>query len=102
MMLLQTCFHVQTLLLAPCKQVPYDPGLPFLFFGEEAAMLARMWTSGWDIFMPPQSVAFHQWERGARAHSFQSDIPLVCLPGLLPTLIPKQSRALRWQQGGTA
>lgn len=24
--------------------VPYDPGFKFLFFGEEMAMLARMWT----------------------------------------------------------
>lgn len=26
------------------RNVPYDPGLKFLFFGEEMAMLARMWT----------------------------------------------------------
>ena len=35
-------------------QVPYDPHLPFLFFGEEMMMLARMWTHGWDVFAPTQ------------------------------------------------
>ena len=28
------------------NEVPYDP-LPFLFFGEEAIMGARLWTSGY-------------------------------------------------------
>lgn len=35
-------------------QVPYDPDLPFLFFGEEMGMLARMWTRGWDVVAPTQ------------------------------------------------
>ncbi len=35
-------------------QVPYDPDLPFLFFGEEMSMLARMWTNGWDVMAPTQ------------------------------------------------
>eukprot|EP00803_Ostreobium_quekettii_P001537 evm.model.scf_347.10 EVM.evm.TU.scf_347.10 scf_347:75776-79087(-) len=45
------------------QNVPYDPNLPFLFFGEELAMLARLWTSGWDVFAPTQPILFHQWER---------------------------------------
>lgn len=35
-------------------QVPYDPELPFLFFGEEMGMLARLWTRGWDVMAPSQ------------------------------------------------
>ena len=35
-------------------QVPYSNHLPFLFFGEEMLMLARMWTHGWDVFAPSQ------------------------------------------------
>lgn len=35
-------------------QVAYDAHLPFLFFGEEMSMLARMWTAGWDVMAPTQ------------------------------------------------
>jgi len=34
------------------KKVPYDPNLPFLFFGEETLMSARLWTNGFDFFCP--------------------------------------------------
>ncbi|PNG99418.1 [Skp1-protein]-hydroxyproline N-acetylglucosaminyltransferase, partial [Tetrabaena socialis] len=51
--------------------VPYCPHLPHLFFGEEPYMLARMWTRGWDVFAPAVPLAFHQWERAARAHTYQ-------------------------------
>lgn len=57
-------------------QVPYDGDLPFLFFGEEAVMLARMWTHGFDVWAPPQSVVFHEWSRKGR-HTLQQDVPLV-------------------------
>jgi hypothetical protein len=52
--------------------VPYYPHLPHLFFGEEQYMLLRMWTRGWDVYAPTQPLAFHQWERSARAHSYQA------------------------------
>ena len=52
--------------------VPYCPHLPHLFFGEEQYMLLRMWTRGWDVYAPSQAVAFHQWERKARANSYQA------------------------------
>ena len=42
------------ILIYVCIQVPYDPDLPFLFFGEEMSMLARMWTNGWDVMAPIQ------------------------------------------------
>lgn len=49
------------------REVPYDPHLPFLFFGEETAMALRMWTRGFDIFAPDVHVLYHRWERGYRS-----------------------------------
>ncbi|KAL0023769.1 hypothetical protein WJX77_003977 [Trebouxia sp. C0004] len=54
-------------------EVPYDPDLPFLFFGEEMSMLARMWTNGWDVMAPTQAVCFHLWSRAYRL-TFQFDL----------------------------
>jgi hypothetical protein len=63
--------------LKPWLQVPYEE-LPFLFFGEEQYMLAKMWTRGWDMFAPPRSIAFHQWTRKGR-NAFQACVPQVGL-----------------------
>mmetsp|Transcript_9047 Transcript_9047/g.28232 ORF Transcript_9047/g.28232 Transcript_9047/m.28232 type:complete len:649 (+) Transcript_9047:1-1947(+) len=46
-------------------EVPYDPHLEYIFFGEEIAMSARLWTSGWDLFNPTRNIAYHL---GSRAH----------------------------------
>lgn len=43
--------------------VPFDPHLPFLFFGEEPLHSARLWTSGWDIYVPYRPVCFHYYVR---------------------------------------
>lgn len=51
-------------------EVPYDPHLPFLFFGEEVTVAVRMWTRGWDLFAPDAHVLFHKWERGHRKGTF--------------------------------
>jgi [Skp1-protein]-hydroxyproline N-acetylglucosaminyltransferase len=56
------------------RDVPYDPGLKFLFFGEEMSMLARLWTSGYDVFAPSETVVFHLWSRDYRP-SFSADVP---------------------------
>jgi hypothetical protein len=56
-------------------QVPYEP-LRFLFFGEEALQLARLWAAGWDVFAPPAAVVFHQWSRAGR-RTFQAEVPRV-------------------------
>jgi len=48
-------------------EVPYDPYLPFLFFGEEIAMAVRMWTRGWDLFAPDEQIVFHRWSRCYRS-----------------------------------
>ena len=55
------------------REVPYDPGLKFLFFGEEVSLLARMWTAGYDVFAPTETVVFHLWTRDYRP-SFSTDV----------------------------
>jgi [Skp1-protein]-hydroxyproline N-acetylglucosaminyltransferase len=70
------------------NEVPYDPHLPFLFFGEEISMTVRLWThgkltfffyqffsfmfieyyliKGWDFFAPGRVVIYHLWSRDYR------------------------------------
>lgn len=48
------------------QDVPYDPLLPFLFFGEELSMAARLFTQGYDFFAPPEAVVYHLWTRNYR------------------------------------
>ena len=43
--------------------VPFDPFLPWIFMGEEIIMSTRLWTSGYDIFSPSQSVVGHMYGR---------------------------------------
>ena len=38
------------------RDAPYDPHLPFLFFGEEVSMAVRMWTRGYDLYAPDAPV----------------------------------------------
>jgi hypothetical protein len=51
---------------AALVEVPYDPHLPHLFFGEESAMSARLWTSGWDFYAPGCVLFYHLWSRDHR------------------------------------
>ena len=46
--------------------MPYDHTLTHLFFGEELSMAARLWTSGFDFFAPPETVLYHLWSRSGR------------------------------------
>ncbi|CAL8470118.1 g9660 [Coccomyxa elongata] len=55
------------------QEVPYED-LPFLFFGEEQFMLARVFTHGYDVFSPPRSVAYHRYSRAYR-ETFQAAAP---------------------------
>eukprot|EP00406_Dinophysis_acuminata_P004349 CAMPEP_0179215976 /NCGR_PEP_ID=MMETSP0797-20121207/3139_1 /TAXON_ID=47934 /ORGANISM="Dinophysis acuminata, Strain DAEP01" /LENGTH=726 /DNA_ID=CAMNT_0020922117 /DNA_START=5 /DNA_END=2182 /DNA_ORIENTATION=- len=48
------------------REVPYDPGLEDLFFGEEPLMAARLWTAGWDFFAPAVVYGYHLWTRKHR------------------------------------
>ncbi|CAJ1457110.1 unnamed protein product [Effrenium voratum] len=49
------------------REVPYDPHLEYVFFGEEISMAARLWTSGWDFFNPSREIAYHL---ASRAHRY--------------------------------
>ena len=51
---------------AALRDAPYDGSLRHLFFGEELLMAARLWTSGFDFFAPPQNVVYHLWSRAGR------------------------------------
>jgi hypothetical protein len=48
------------------RDVPYDPHLPCLFWGEEILLSARAWTSGYDMYNPASSVCTHQYVRVER------------------------------------
>jgi len=48
------------------EEVPYDPHLPHLFFGEESSIAVRLWTKGWDFYAPGQNIIYHLWERDHR------------------------------------
>ncbi|TPX64481.1 hypothetical protein SpCBS45565_g05876 [Spizellomyces sp. 'palustris'] len=48
---------------------PPDPNYPFLFFGEEIVLSARLWTRGWEFWTPgdgKRGVVWHAWKRGYR------------------------------------
>ncbi|GIL48603.1 hypothetical protein Vafri_5080, partial [Volvox africanus] len=84
------------------REVPYCPYLPHLFFGEESYMLARMYTRGWDVFAPAVPLAFHQWERSARAHTYQRDMADEVTKGQQrpPEQQPEQQRQLQGAEPG--
>jgi len=46
--------------------VPPDPRLRFLFFGEEPSTLARARSRGYAVFAPGEPVCLHRWERSGR------------------------------------
>lgn len=46
--------------------VPFDPDLDYLFFGEEILLTVRFWTNGWRIFTPSENIAFHDYHREKR------------------------------------
>ncbi|KAL7506633.1 hypothetical protein ACHAXN_005125 [Cyclotella atomus] len=61
----------QSSLLDDC---PYDK-LHGLFFGEEISMAVRLYTHGYNLFSPPQTVCYHKWERNplrTREYLFES------------------------------
>ncbi|KAL3895702.1 MAG: hypothetical protein SGARI_007371 [Bacillariaceae sp.] len=49
------------------QDVPYDAmGLPHLFFGEELSMAVRLYTHGYDLYAPSETVVYHLWSRAHR------------------------------------
>lgn len=57
------------------EQVPYDPHLPFLFFGEEILMASRLWTQGWRFYAPGENVLYHLWKRSYRPTFREIELP---------------------------
>ena len=45
---------------------PYDPYTPFLFFGEEMDIWARMWSRGWTVYAPSEPICFTSFDRSYR------------------------------------
>lgn len=54
------------------KDCPYDDTMHHLFFGEEISMAIRLYTHGYNLYSPPQSVCYHLWSRDHRI-TFQDD-----------------------------
>jgi Glycosyltransferase (GlcNAc) len=54
------------------KEVPFDPFLPWIFMGEEIIMSTRLWTAGYDIFSPAQSVVGHIYVRRHKPKFWES------------------------------
>jgi len=50
------------------RDVPYNPHLPYLFFGEEISMCARLYTHGYDLYAPSRSWIKHCWSRKYRSN----------------------------------
>lgn len=45
---------------------PYDPYTPFLFFGEEMDIYARLYSRGWKMFVPSIPICFTLFDRSYR------------------------------------
>ena len=54
------------------REVPFDPFLPYIFMGEEILLSARLWTSGYDIFSPTQSLLGHHYVRNHKPKFWES------------------------------
>ncbi|KAF0716621.1 hypothetical protein As57867_002743, partial [Aphanomyces stellatus] len=44
-------------------EVRNDPYTPYLFHGEEYSRVARLWTHGYDTYIPTHMVCFHYYEK---------------------------------------
>lgn len=51
-------------------EVPYDPYLPHLFQGEEFLHSARLWTHGWNFYMPQVNICSHHYGRNDKPKSW--------------------------------
>jgi [Skp1-protein]-hydroxyproline N-acetylglucosaminyltransferase len=56
-------------------EVPYDPTLHHLFFGEELSMAVRLFTHGYDMYAPPETVCYHLWSRSHRPTQTPAEDP---------------------------
>ena len=53
--------------------VPTDPYLPYLFDGEEISMTTRLWTHGYDLYMPDRDIIYHIYEEHHKRPLFWND-----------------------------
>jgi len=58
------------------KDAPFDPNLAGLFQGEEVLLSARLFTNGWDFFVPNQKTCYHNYERSG-SNLYHKDLPKV-------------------------
>lgn len=56
------------------REVPFHNNTPYLFFGEEILMTARLFAKGWDLRGPRFSVVYHLWKRGYRKTFWEQDV----------------------------
>eukprot|EP00644_Phytophthora_capsici_P001598 jgi/Phyca11/131769/e_gw1.112.70.1 len=45
------------------KEVRNDPYTPYLFHGEEYSRASRLWTAGYDFYVPSEDIAYHWYEK---------------------------------------
>ncbi|KAF1793155.1 Alpha/Beta hydrolase fold [Phytophthora cactorum] len=45
------------------KEVRNDPYTPYLFHGEEYSRATRLWTAGYDFYVPSEDIAYHWYEK---------------------------------------
>jgi len=58
------CAHFMFGPSAIMTEVPYDPHV--YFWGEEILLAIRLWTNGWDIFVPNQVIVYHRMDHTGR------------------------------------
>lgn len=56
------------------KACPTDAGLASIFYGEEISMAARLFTHGYDVYAPTETLAWHCWSRSYRP-LYNDDLP---------------------------
>ena len=69
------CFGPSAWLVQDC---PYDHRLHHLFFGEELSMTLRLYTNGYDVYAPCETVCYHLWSRSHRPLGNPIDPVLRC------------------------
>jgi hypothetical protein len=53
------------------EEVPYDP---YIYFqGEEISMAVRLWTHGWDLYLPNDCLLYHDYTAGRNDKRHWSD-----------------------------
>lgn len=53
------------------KEIPYDP---YIYFqGEEIAMATRLWTHGWDLFLPNETLLYHAYGQDTKRKTHWQD-----------------------------